>query len=148
MRPWTCWRTSRDSPSMKVPPKRKGNGDAGAGDTYPWLALNESPSEKEGKYFLISHHHQSLRPLNESPSEKEGKSKAQIEEGVPKAVPSMKVPPKRKGNFGSTTPSGAVAAPLNESPSEKEGKCRIGVLMGCLLEALNESPSEKEGKSR
>ena len=36
-------------PSMKVPPKRKGN-HAVNGDTHaPIDALNESPSEKEGK---------------------------------------------------------------------------------------------------
>ena len=40
----------------------------------------------------------------------------------PKARPSMKVPPKRKGN-GVPAPLPAVdVEPLNESPSEKEGK--------------------------
>ena len=60
-------------PSMKVPPKRKGNGlqvDA-AGREY--VALNESPSEKEGK----STHSQGTQGVG---------------------GPSMKVPPKRKGN--------------------------------------------------
>ena len=37
-------------------------------------------------------------------------------------IPSMKVPPKRKGN-GVPAPLPAVdVEPLNESPSEKEGK--------------------------
>ena len=62
--------------SMKVPPKRKGNGTNDLAVGVSNLRLNESPSEKEGKcevhvtgfYFL----------------------------GM-KA--SMKVPPKRKGNF-------------------------------------------------
>ena len=61
------------------------------------------------------------------------------------SFPSMKVPPKRKGN-----PNGLAAwiadISLNESPSEKEGKCspRVGTL--CDVVSLNESPSEKEGK--
>ena len=60
---------------MKVPPKRKGNhsyADA-ASDT---VALNESPSEKEGK---------SVRQRKRDESF---------------GIPSMKVPPKRKGNPG------------------------------------------------
>ena len=57
---------------MKVPPKRKGN-------------------------LVILYYLYTPIPLNESPSEKEGKFSAQIPLGV--AVgPSMKVPPKRKGN--------------------------------------------------
>ena len=35
----------------------------------------------------------------------------------------MKVPPKRKGNWGNSDGSVHVASALNESPSEKEGKC-------------------------
>ena len=41
-------------PSMKVPPKRKGN-DVLEHVLYLEPALNESPSEKEGKY-RIEHH--------------------------------------------------------------------------------------------
>ena len=37
------------------------------------ISLNESPSEKEGKYEFIRRNKISLCPLNESPSEKEGK---------------------------------------------------------------------------
>ena len=59
--------------------------------------------------------------LNESPSEKEGKSLPSLPLLPPKS-PSMKVPPKRKGNRAIPS-SGALRAPaLNESPSEKEGK--------------------------
>ena len=83
---------------MKVPPKRKGN--AGAGVRFGGLprALNESPSEKEGKSFRIQ---------------------PQLETHHP---PSMKVPPKRKGNLPTCLATGAVMTSLNESPSEKEGK--------------------------
>ena len=60
-------------PSMKVPPKRKGNGGGFAGIECYTTTLNESPSEKEGKCRRAV---PSLRSR----------------------IPSMKVPPKRKGN--------------------------------------------------
>ena len=60
-------------------------------------------------------------PLNESPSEKEGKSRSMARYGDI-VLPSMKVPPKRKGNKEALPPDSVVEA-LNESPSEKEGKC-------------------------
>ena len=37
-------------------------------------------------------------------------------------VPSMKVPPKRKGNVTEPSVAGGAVSTLNESPSEKEGK--------------------------
>ena len=39
-------------------------------------------------------------------------------------LPSMKVPPKRKGNRGREPQTDRDNHPLNESPSEKEGKSR------------------------
>ena len=60
-------------PSMKVPPKRKGN-----------FAIRKRLS------FC-------RETLNESPSEKEGKSRTGWVASPP-VGPSMKVPPKRKGN--------------------------------------------------
>ena len=60
---------------MKVPPKRKGNPKFTNGNfaSVP-LALNESPSEKEGKYPTpVLSNVAATAPLNESPSEKEGK---------------------------------------------------------------------------
>ena len=59
--------------------------------------LNESPSEKEGKFVQDGDFKVSGVSLNESPSEKEGKSPADA------------------------SPAGCSAR-LNESPSEKEGK--------------------------
>ena len=38
------------SPSMKVPPKRKGNSRVQEARYARMVALNESPSEKEGKF--------------------------------------------------------------------------------------------------
>ncbi len=70
----TYWRKRAVKyPSMKVPPKRKGNSERlrGRGQREP--PLNESPSEKEGKSDPLTRRH----ALHE---------------------PSMKVPPKRKGN--------------------------------------------------
>ena len=62
-------------PSMKVPPKRKGN-----------LAVRLQPEVK-------------LDALNESPSEKEGKFGLFRNQFIRRNKPSMKVPPKRKGNI-------------------------------------------------
>ena len=45
------------------------------------MALNESPSEKEGKSVLVFGFNAKRYPLNESPSEKEGKSDAGVNEG-------------------------------------------------------------------
>ena len=63
----------RAKPSMKVPPKRKGNPNPAQATSHR-RALNESPSEKEGKF-----------------TEQRGLFLAVTK-------PSMKVPPKRKGN--------------------------------------------------
>ena len=57
---------------MKAPPKRKGNHTRGDQPNHA-TSLNESPSEKEGKFV------------------------SQFVYNLP-LIPSMKVPPKRKGN--------------------------------------------------
>ena len=82
--------------------------------------------------------------LNESPSEKEGKSPKYFPHCS--LTPSMKVPPKRKGNLASFAQSLHSPLTLNESPSEKEGKSHGAVTSVCGGTTLNESPSEKEGK--
>ena len=61
------------------------------------MPLNESPSEKEGKSPSSSPTGGITATLNESPSEKEGKS-ATAPRSPSYPEPSMKVPPKRKGN--------------------------------------------------
>ena len=71
-------------PSMKVPPKRKGNPHPRTPSLPCSQTLNESPSEKEGKFL-----HSASAPLTVSPS--------------------MKVPPKRKGNAVSTGWHGATS---------------------------------------
>ena len=60
--------------------------------------------------------------LNESPSEKEGKFAARRSRSQSVLDASMKVPPKRKGNAVFTWHRDQLILCLNESPSEKEGK--------------------------
>ena len=60
--------------------------------------LNESPSEKEGKYSFETMADFEAFALNESPSEKEGKLLFWKTKKLFCLNPSMKVPPKRKGN--------------------------------------------------
>ena len=111
----------RHKASMKVPPKRKGNRPSWTRVGVGILRLNESPSEKEGKF---SH----------TPT------------GYPPPAASMKVPPKRKGNYRELSSQGEDGTCLNESPSEKEGKLKEPAVLSSHLRGLNESPSEKEGK--
>ena len=87
-----------------------------------------------------------VRTLNESPSEKEGKCLAPMRKAVSRC-PSMKVPPKRKGNNLIRVHSFSLRSALNESPSEKEGKFAPSRSFLRKRVTLNESPSEKEGKS-
>ena len=58
---------------MKVPPKRKGNPAISAACAEV-RCLNESPSQKEGKYVWLGGLGGYSSGLNESPSQKEGKS--------------------------------------------------------------------------
>ena len=47
---------TKSEASMKVPPKRKGNGNHHRHGGRCRLSLNESPSEKEGKFLKIAIH--------------------------------------------------------------------------------------------
>ena len=84
-------------------------------------SLNESPSEKEGKYSTNRRFSQIGQPSMKVPPKRKGNDFDLFVVGFG-LFPSMKVPPKRKGN---STPQLTlpVALSLNESPSEKEGKC-------------------------
>ena len=83
---------------MKVPPKRKGNSAHSSSDDLN--ALDPSmkvPPKRKGNAHPARDLAERNVPLNESPSEKEGKYTQDAT--APKATtPSMKVPPKRKGN--------------------------------------------------
>ena len=83
---------------MKALPKRKGNANFPRRVTGCTDSLNESPSEKEGKYPEI---HLKIHP---------------------KIQASMKALPKRKGNLFRGNGRVVLNRGLNESPSEKEGK--------------------------
>ena len=108
-------------PSMKALPRRKGNALAQGLITQTPRRLNESPSQKEGKYFCFHRHAHSVDA-------------------------SMKAPPKRKGNLRWLVRACSANLTLNESPSEKEGKFPGNRLPSLKSQGLNESPSEKEGK--
>ena len=62
--------------------------------------------------------------LNESPSEKEGKFVVVRATTFRKKYASMKALPKRKGNQSDAYAHTPADSGLNESPSEKEGKYR------------------------
>ena len=110
--------------------------------------LNESPSEKEGKSrAIISARIRMSSPLNESPSEKEGKFKPLMTSRMV-VVPSMKVPPKRKGNTQMSPQFWAENGPSMKVPPKRKGNFCPGLSAGFQCVALNESPSEKEGKCR
>ena len=90
-------------------------------DVFGKARLNESPSEKEGKFLGHRRSVRILSSLNESPSEKEGKSGAIPAAGT-HAIPS-----------------------LNESPSEKEGKY-YGVLFVAAVDGASmKVPPKRKG---
>ena len=112
------------APSMKVPPKRKGNASLPRSRVRGLRSLNESPSEKEGKYRIYQRPQGRRPPLNESPSEKEGKfAEAMFRLGAVGAL--NESPSEKEGKSCEGLPGGRTTGPLNESPSEKEGKCRL-----------------------
>ena len=156
--------------SMKVPPKRKGNGSTRAVANRGHVCLNESPSEKEGKFRRGDLYYESLKASMKVPPKRKGNCSL-LNGSTAQAAASMKVPPKRKGNFRGEFRGVLRIVRLNESPSEKEGKFECVVLDGeadgasmkvppkrkgnilavianaANTRSLNESPSEKEGKS-
>ena len=181
--------------SMKALPKRKGNKGPIRGDEFREAASMKvyiSSSRTSSRLVILSHHNSLVliespyklygnsqnfgfaTPrrccLNESPSEKEGKFGGVCANHARRYLASMKVPPKRKGNFLAWVPSRYLPG-LNESPSEKEGKSLATITRqnaslasmkvppkrkgngevadgAAAGQGLNESPSEKEGKFR
>ena len=129
---------------MKALPKRKGNRHFAVQLHALRHCLNESPSQKEGKWSRADGQCFPIWSLNESPSQKEGKCPPRTG-WVASPPASMKALPKRKGNIQSE-PSRSRHHRLNESPSEKEGKLMSFCVRLWTLTSLNESPSEKEGK--
>ena len=64
----------------------------------------------------------------------------------PQAQPSMKVPPKRKGNADDEHQQNPGTRPSMKVPPKRKGNYRQPVLESGCRGSLNESPSEKEGK--
>ena len=93
------------------------------------VSLNESPSEKEGKFPATRSWCSALRMgLNESPSEKEGKLCHDGLNPTFRKGASMKALPKRKGNLskatgGSTRPSASMKA-----LPKRKGNVKLNVL--------------------
>ena len=132
---------------MKVPPKRKGNPTPPAWTANQASALNESPSEKEGKYQNTQNRpFAPYMPSMKVPPKRKG-NQLKDAEGKPTGKPSMKVPPKRKGNVDTKHRTHRADMPSMKVPPKRKGNSADG-LQNILLETLNESPSEKEGKFR
>ena len=90
------------------------------GTVESFTALNESPSEKEGKCKKPTRVGVGLFSLNESPSEKEGKYRL-FHHAVIEEAPSMKVPPKRKGNFAGFLHDRKIVRPSMKVPPKRKG---------------------------
>ena len=86
-------------PSMKVPPKRKGNGIREPVTVICSPPSMKVPPKRKGNAFLDGIARMGRASLNESPSEKEGKFRSGASVFGSATKPSMKVPPKRKGNL-------------------------------------------------
>ena len=81
---------------MKVPPKRKGNPARRVGG-YRRQGLNESPSEKEGKFHGWNFNLVKAEASMKVPPKRKGNAVEGDRAGELYGA-SMKVPPKRKGN--------------------------------------------------
>ena len=130
--------------SMKVPPKRKGNGSTRAVANRGHVCLNESPSEKEGKFRRGDLYYESLKASMKVPPKRKGNCSL-LNGSTAQAAASMKVPPKRKGNFRGEFRGVLRIVRLNESPSEKEGKFECVVLDGEADGASMKVPPKRKG---
>ena len=66
-------------------------------------------------------------PLNESPSEKEGKFDGELKPGDYLLVPSMKVPPKRKGNGLCLEMHPGIVEPSMKVPPKRKGNYTLSL---------------------
>ena len=129
---------------MKVPPKRKGNFGLEA-DQHDEGALNESPSEKEGKSGKNATDKVTDGPSMKVPPKRKGNAGLRLRKRN-HFQPSMKAPPKRKGDGGDPH-----RLPLSSRASMKVYTSRYRtngpvVTRRGILICLIESPSKKEGK--
>ena len=102
--------SQRVSASMKVPPKRKGNRGFQTGALFPHERLNESPSEKEGKYTVQPWIPAIVAASMKVPPKRKGN--LFLCSVIPQRYrASMKVPPKRKGNDARGHPQSVAESP-------------------------------------
>ena len=90
--------------------------------------------------FELVHHHR----LNESPSQKEGKWNTSFVPAFNEGA-SMKALPKRKGNLRWLVRACSANLTLNESPSEKEGKSRLRGFDRLVPPASMKAPPKRKG---
>ena len=107
--------------SMKVPPKRKGNFSPAALARRCWRGLNESPSEKEGKFTDSVHDFALAAASMKVPPKRKGNCLLTQSILLPVSSASMKVPPKRKGNLNRAVRLAAhlIAASMKVPPKRK-----------------------------
>ena len=111
---------------MKALPKRKGNAPSVLKQEIKDLSLNESPSEKEGKFAAAADldgcvDAASMKAL----PKRKGNCRSRRRKSYFERA-SMKALPKRKGNSDCGVRTDHQGCRLNESPSEKEGKYPFG----------------------
>ena len=95
---------------MKVPPKRKGNTPLLLYIENVLEASMKVPPKRKGNFRGEFRGVLRIVRLNESPSEKEGKFECVVLDGEADGA-SMKVPPKRKGNDVTMTEGGNLTPP-------------------------------------
>ena len=130
---------------MKALPRRKGNALAQGLITQTPRRLNESPSQKEGKYFCFHRHAHSVDASMKAPPKRKGNLRWLVR-ACSANLTLNESPSEKEGKFAADLYGGGGNAPLNESPSEKEGKLPAHAPCHAEAGSLNESPSEKEGK--
>lgn len=110
--------------SMKVPSNRRGNRKRASFSPSVSQPLNESPSEKEGKYHCGGLATAAAASASMKVSVRKRRNCCFQGLSHPHARASMKALPTRKGNKTAAGLTLRDKPGLNESPPEKEGKSR------------------------
>ncbi|WP_210401025.1 hypothetical protein, partial [Rothia sp. HMSC064F07] len=85
----------------------------------PGLALNESPSEKEGKWATVNKAEcMAFYPSMKVPPKRKG-NVSRLERQHLRLTPSMKVPPKRKGNLAARSSVLSLVVPSMKVPPKR-----------------------------
>lgn len=111
--------------SMKVPSNRRGNRKRASFSPSVSQPLNESPSEKEGKYHCGGLATAAAASASMKVSVRKRRNCCFQGLSHPHARASMKALPKRKGNARKCRRWRMKFWSLNESPSQKEGKSAL-----------------------